>query len=81
MMGARAQQQQLQQLEYEKLQREMERQNQLTGILGGADIRSPAAYNALAKAGYLPEALSVMSAQEQAAMHAATAANQRGVLN
>jgi hypothetical protein len=80
MMGARAQQQQLQQLEYEKLQREMERQNQLTGILGGADIRSPAAYNALAKAGYLPEALSVMSAQEQAAMHAATAANQRGVL-
>jgi hypothetical protein len=38
MMGARAQQQQLQQLEYEKLQREMERQNQLTGILGGADI-------------------------------------------
>jgi hypothetical protein len=80
MMGARAQQQQLQQLEYEKLQREMERQNQLTGILGGADIRSPAAYNALAKAGYLPEALSVMSAQEQAAMHAATAANQRGML-
>jgi len=73
MMGARAQQQEL-------AQRELDRQNQLISLLGGADIRSPAAYNTLAKAGYLPEALSVMGAQEQAAMHAATAANQRGML-
>ena len=73
MMGARAQQQQL-------LQRELDRQNQLIGLLGGADIRSPAAYNTLAKAGYLNEALSVMSAQEQAAMHRAAAENQRGSL-
>lgn len=73
MMGARAQQQQLQ-------QRELDRQNQLIGLLGGTDIRSPAAYNTLSRAGYLPEALSVMNAQEQNAMHAATAENQRGML-
>ena len=77
MMGARAQQQQLQQLEYEKLQREQERQNQLLGLLGGADINSPATINALARAGYLPESLSVMGAQSQAEAQRATADAQR----
>jgi len=74
MMGARAQQQEL-------AQRELDRQNQLIGLLGGTDIRSPAAYNALSKAGYLPEALSVMNAQEQAKMHAATADYQRAMIS
>ena len=77
MMGARAQQQQLQQLEYEKLQREQERQNQLLGLLGGADINSPATINALARAGYLPESLSDMGAQRQADAQRAAADAQR----
>ena len=80
MMGARAQQQQLQQLEYEKLQREQARQNQLLGLLGGADINSPATINALARAGYLPESLSVMTAQRQAEAQRAMAEHQRGML-
>jgi hypothetical protein len=80
MMGARAQQQQLQQLEYEKLRREMDQQNALRSMLGGLDINSPASVNALAQAGYLPESLSVMSAIRQAEAQRATAENQRGML-
>jgi len=80
MMGARAQQQQLQQLEYEKLRREIDQQNALRGMLGGLDINSPASVNALAQAGYLPESLSVMSAIRQAEAQRATAENQRGML-
>ena len=45
MMGSRAQQQQLQ-------QRELDRQNQVISLLGGADINSPETINALARAGY-----------------------------
>ena len=70
MMGARAQQQQLQ-------QRELERQNQLISLLGGADINSPETINALARAGYLPESISVMGAQRQAEAQRAAAEAQR----
>ncbi|NDB70543.1 MAG: hypothetical protein EB015_21555, partial [Methylocystaceae bacterium] len=70
MMGARAQQQQLQ-------QRELDRQNQLISLLGGADINSPETINALAKAGYLPESISVMGAQRQAEAQRAAAKAQR----
>lgn len=73
MMGSRAQQQQLQ-------QRELDRQNQLIGLLGGADINSPQTIDTLLRAGYLPESLSVLSAQEQAKMHRASAEYQRGML-
>ena len=70
MMGARAQQQQLQ-------QRELDRQNQLISLLGGADINSPETINALARAGYLPESISVMGAQRQAEAQRAAAEAQR----
>jgi hypothetical protein len=70
MMGARAQQQQL-------AQRELDRQNQLIGLLGGADINSPETINALARAGYLPESISVMTAQRQAEAQQAAAEAQR----
>jgi hypothetical protein len=70
MMGARAQQQQLQ-------QRELDRQNQLISLLGGADINSPETINALARAGYLPESISVMTAQRQAEAQRAAADAQR----
>ncbi|NDB68966.1 MAG: hypothetical protein EB015_13355 [Methylocystaceae bacterium] len=70
MMGARAQQQQLQ-------QRELDRQNQLVGLLGGADINSPETINMLARAGYLPESISVMTAQRQAEAQRAAAEAQR----
>jgi len=70
MMGARAQQQQLQ-------QRELDRQNQLISLLGGADINAPETINALARAGYLPESISVMGAQRQAEAQRATAEAQR----
>ena len=70
MMGARAQQQQLQ-------QRELDRQNQLISLLGGADINAPETINALARAGYLPESISVMGAQRQAEAQRAAAEAQR----
>jgi len=70
MMGSRSQQQQLQ-------QRELDRQNQLIGLLGGADINSPETINALARAGYLPESISVMGAQRQAEAQRAAAEAQR----
>lgn len=70
MMGTRAQQQQLQ-------QRELDRQNQLISLLGGADINSPETINALARAGYLPESISVMGAQRQAEAQRAAAEAQR----
>jgi len=70
MMGSRAQQQELQ-------QRELDRQNQLIGLLGGADINSPETINALARAGYLPESISVMGAQRQAEAQRAAAEAQR----
>ena len=77
MMGARAQQQQLEQLQYQKLQQELQQQNALRGMLGGLDISSPATINALAQAGYLPESLSVMGAQRQAEAQRAAAEAQR----
>jgi len=46
-------------------------------MLGGLDINSPATINALAKAGYLPESLSVMGAQRQAEAQRASAEAQR----
>jgi len=70
MMGARAQQQEL-------AQRELDRQNQLISLLGGADINSPETINALARAGYLPESISVMGAQRQAEAQRAAAEAQR----
>lgn len=70
MMGARAQQQEL-------AQRELDRQNQLINLLGGADINSPETINALARAGYLPESISVMGAQRQAEAQRAAAEAQR----
>lgn len=70
MMGARAQQQQLQ-------QRELDRQNQLVNLLGGADINSPQTINMLLHAGYLPESISVMTAQRQAEAQRAAADAQR----
>jgi hypothetical protein len=70
MMGARAQQQELQ-------QRELNRQNQLIGLLGGADINSPETINALARAGYLPESISLMGAHRQAEAQRAAAEAQR----
>jgi hypothetical protein len=70
MMGARAQQQQAQ-------QRELDRQNQLVSLLGGADINSPETINMLLHAGYLPESISVMTAQRQAEAQRASAEAQR----
>ena len=70
MMGARAQQQQLQ-------QRELDRQNQLISLLGGADINSPQTIDTLLRAGYLPESISVMTAQRQAEAQRAAADAQR----
>ena len=77
MMGARAQQQQLEQLQYQKMQQELQQQNALRSMLGGMDISSPATINALAQAGYLPESLSVMGAQRQAEAQRASAEAQR----
>lgn len=62
MMGSRAQQQQLQQLEYQKLQREQERQNALAGILGGQNfnLMSP---QAIRQVGALDPDLGIKIAQ------------------
>lgn len=70
MMGARAQQQEL-------AQRELDRQNQLISLLGGADINSPQTIDTLLRAGYLPESISVMTAQRQAEAQRAAAEAQR----
>jgi hypothetical protein len=50
MMGARAQQQQLEQLQYQKLQEEMQQQNALRGVLGGQNfnLMSPQGVQAIA---------------------------------
>ena len=77
MMGARAQQQQLEQLQYQKMQQELQQQNALRGMLGGLDINSPEAVNVLARGGNLSEALQVQQAQRQAAALQAQEAAQR----
>ena len=66
-MSYRQQQNALAQLQMQKLQTELQQQNALRSTLSGLDINSPQAIAALSRGGNLPEALSVMSAQRQAA--------------
>jgi len=75
MMGARAQQNQLAQLQMQKLQQEQEQQNSFLNTLRNLDINSPDAINVLAQGGNLSEALQVQQAQRQnEALRAQTAA-------
>ncbi len=67
-MDYRQQQNALAQLQMQKMQRELQVQNALTGVLGapGFNVQSPEAVGALARTGNLSEALAVLSAQRQA---------------
>ena len=71
-MSYRQQQNALAQLQAQKLQRELQIQN----VLSGLDVSSPSAINVLSRAGYLPEALSVMGSQRAAARERAYEAAQ-----
>lgn len=65
-MDYRQQQNALAQLQMQKLQRELQMQSGMQDVLRGLDVNSPDAVGKLSRAGYLPEALSVMGQQRQA---------------
>lgn len=77
MMGSRAQQNELAQLQMQKLQQEQMQQNSFLNTLRSLDISSPEAVNVLARGGNLSEALQVQQAQRQAAALQAQEAAQR----
>lgn len=77
MMGSRAQQNELAQLQMQKLQQEQQQQNALRGILSqpGFDLNSPAATRALLGAGLFDEPLKLQAAQDTRALHQAARQN------
>lgn len=72
-MDYRQRQNALADLQMQKMQQELQQQNALRGVLSNIDVTNPAAVGALSRAGNLPEALSVLSAQRSGAAQSALA--------